>query len=215
VERSLDLDPQEFETRRLLSDVLLARKRVEDALTVLEELHAEGHAVVGELASMEKRAALVKLLRGEREDALGLFCRARAHGLGRAELGSGAQILADAALAEIAQGEEMYATGDLDEARRHFERAVELEPEILAGHNHLGVVCYRLGDDAAAIRHWGLVWEVALEEKLTLPEPVELHLAQAMLRAGEPEAAKAVLRESLQAFPNGAHAEAVRTSLRE
>lgn len=210
VELSLHHDPMEFETRRLLSDIFLGRKRVEDALVVLEELHAEGHPVVGELASMEKRAALVKLLRGEREDALDLFCSARSHGLGNSELGSGAQILADAALAEIAGGVEVYGAGDLDQARRRFERAVELEPEILAGHNHLGVVCFRLGDDEAAIRHWSRVWEVALGEELSLPEAVEVNLARAMVRAGEEEAALAVLEKSLAAFPQGPHVEAVR-----
>ena len=213
VESSLHHDPGEFETRRLLADVLLAQKRVEDALVVLEELHAEGHPIVGELATMEKRAALVKLVRGEREDALDLFCSARTHGLGEAELGSGAQILVEAALKEVAGGVEAYDRGELESARGRFERAVELDPDLLTGHNHLGVVCYRLGDDEAAIRHWQKVWDVALSEGIDLPEPVVVNLARAMVRAGESETAEALLRESLAASPEGPHAAAVRSFL--
>jgi len=213
VERSLHHDPSEFETRRLLSDVLLAQKRIEDALVVLEELHSEGHPVVDELGAMEKRAAFVKLVRGEREDALDLFCRARSHGLGDTALGSGAQILAEAAMKEIEAGIGAYDADELEQARGRFERAVELDPEQLSGHNHLGVVCYRLGDDEAAIRHWGKVCEAASAEGLVLPEPVEVNLARAMIRAGEDEAAEVLLRESLAESPEGRHAAAIRDFL--
>ena len=210
VERSLHHDPAEFEAKRLLGDVLLAEKRVLDALVVLEELHEEGHPVVGELATMEKRAALIQLVQGERDAALALFCRARSHGLGDAELGSGAQILAEAAMKEVAGGIKAYGEGELGDARARFERAVELDPELLAAQNHLGVVCYRLGDFDAAKLHWGKVWEVALAEGLELPEPVEVNLARAMLRMGELDEAEELLLKALEASPHGPHADAAR-----
>ena len=210
VERSLHHDSQEFETRRLLSDVLLAEKRILDALVVLEELYSEGYPVIGELATMEKRAALVVLLQGERERALDLFCQAREHGLGDAELGSGAQFLAEAAMESVSEGVNAYEEGDLDEARRHFERAVRLDPKLLAAQNHLAVVCFRLGDNACAKRHWGVVWETAQAEGLNLPEPVEVNLARAMARLGELKQAAEVLRASLEAQPHGPHADAAR-----
>jgi len=213
VERSLHHDPMEFETRRLLADVLLAEKRILDALVVLEELHGEAFPVVGELATMEKRAALVQLVRGERDAALELFCRARAHGLGDAELGSGAQILAEEAVKQVAEGVEAYGEGDMEVARARFVRAIELDPELLSAHNHLAVVCYRLGDDEAAKRHWGRVWEVAVAEDLQLPEPVEVNLARAMLRLGELDEAEELLIGALKASPEGPHAEAARQFL--
>ncbi|MCH2107273.1 MAG: tetratricopeptide repeat protein [Planctomycetes bacterium] len=210
VERSLHHDPQEFETRRLLSDVLLAEKRILDALVVLEELYAEGHSIIGELATMEKRAALVLLLQGEREDALDLFCKAREHGLGDDELGSGAQILAEAGMEALAAGVDAYEAGALDEARGRFERAVRLDPELLAAQNHLGVVCFRLGDNECAKRHWEVVWQAAVKEGLELPEPVEVNLARAMARLGELKQAEALLRASLEARPHGPHSDAAR-----
>jgi len=213
VERSLHHDPQEFETRRLLSDVLLAEKRILDALVVLEELYAEGHSIIGELATMEKRAALVLLLRGEREEALDLFCKAREHGLGDDELGSGAQILAEAAMEALAAGVDAYEAGEVDEARGRFERAVRLDPELLAAQNHLGVVCFRLGDNECAKRHWEVVWQAAVKEGLELPEPVEVNLARAMARLGELKQAEELLRASLEARPHGPHSDAARSFL--
>lgn len=213
VERSLHHDPNEFEAKRLLSDVLLAEKRILDALVVLEELHGEGRPVVGELATMEKRAALIKLVQGERDAALDLFCRARKHGLGDAELGSGAQILAEAAMHEVALGIKAYGEGELVAARARFERAVELDPELLAAQNHLGVVCFRLGDHEGAKRHWGKVWEVAVSEDLELPEPVEVNLARAMLRLGEFDQAEELLMKALEDSPHGPHADSAREFL--
>ena len=147
---------------------------------------------------MEKRAALINLVRGEREAALDFFCSARSHGLGDAELGSGAQILAEAAMQEVAGGIKAYDEGDLGAARARFERAVELDPELLAAQNHLGVVCYRLGDHEGAKRHWGKVWEVAVFEDLELPEAVEVNLARAMLRLGELDQAEELLMKALK-----------------
>jgi len=213
VERSLHYDPEEFEAKRLLGDVLLAEKRVLDALVVLEELHEEGHPVIGELATMEKRAALIQLVQGERDAALDLFIRARAHGLGDDELGSGAQILAEAAMEQVTAGVVSYEAGELEAARERFERAVELDPELLAAQNHLGVVCFRLGDNESAKRHWAVVWEAALAEGLELPEPVEVNLARAMLRLGELERAQELLEDALEASPHGPHAAATREFL--
>ena len=213
VELAYQYDPEEFETRRLLSDVLVAQKRIEDALLVMKELHADGYPVLGELASLEKRAAFVKLLSDEREAALDLFCMARSHGLSLEELGSGAQMLLDAAMNAVSEGVHAYESGELELARDRFERAVELDPELLIAHNHLGVVCYQLEDDGGAVSHWRKVWEVALEEGLELPEPVEINLARAMLRSGAAEAAREVLQESLKAAPRGLHAESVQRYL--
>lgn len=213
VESAYHYDPEEFETRRLLSDVLLAQKRVEDALVVMEGLHADGYPVLGELASMEKQAAFVKLLSNEREAALDLFSRARSHGLSWDDLGSGRQMLLDAALSALNEGVEAYEALDLERARARFERAVELDPGLLSAHNHLGVVCYQAEDDEAAIKHWGEVWRVALAEGLVLPEPVEINLARAYVRSGAVEDAKRVLKESLKASPKGPHSEGVQQHL--
>jgi tetratricopeptide (TPR) repeat protein len=213
VELAYHYDPDEFETRRLLSDVLLAQKRVEDALVVMEELHADGYPVLGELASMEKRAAFVKLLKDEREAALDLFSRARSHGLNQDELGSGAQMLMDAALSALNEGVEAYEALDFERACARFERAVELDPGLLSAHNHLGVVYYQAEDDEAAIEHWAEVWRVASAEGLILPEPVEINLARAYVRSGAVEDAKRILKESLEASPKGPHSVGVQRHL--
>ena len=198
-------DPEEFETRRLLSDVFIAQKQIEAALVVMEGLHADGYPVLGELASLEKQAAFVKLLRKDRESALDHFSRARSHGLNKGELGSGAQMLMDAAVSALNEGVEAYEALDLERARARFERADELDPGLLSAHNHLGVVCYQTGDDEAAIEHWSEVWRVASAEGLILPEPVEVNLARAYVRSGAVEDAKRVLKESLKASPSGPH----------
>ena len=213
VERAFHYDSEEFETRRLLSDVLVAQKRIEDALVVMQGLHADGYPVLGELASMEKQAAFVKLLSNEREAALDLFSQARSHGLSQENLGSGAQMLLDAALSALDEGVLAYEALDLELARARFERAVELDPGLLSAHNHLGVVCYQIEDDEAAIEHWGEVWRVASAEGLILPEPVEINLARAYVRNGDVEDAKRVLRESLAASPKGPHSAGVQRHL--
>jgi tetratricopeptide (TPR) repeat protein len=162
---------------------------------------------------MEKRAAFVKLLKNDREAAIDLFSRARSHGLNEDELGSGAQILMDAALSALNEGAEAYEALDLEHARARFERAVELDPGLLSAHNHLGVVCYQIEDDEAAIEHWSEVWRVALAESLILPEPVEINLARAYVRSGAVEDAKRVLKESLEASPKGPHSVSVQRHL--
>ena len=213
VEQAYQLDPEEFETRRLLSDVLLAQKRVEDALVVMEDLYADGYRVLGELATLEKQAAFVKLLRSEREEALDLFLRARSHGLSEAHLGSGAQMLLDAAALALEEGVKAYEGAEFERARERFERAVELDPGSLSARNHLGVVCYQAEDDEAAIQQWSEVWSLALAEGLNLPEPVEVNLARAYVRSGALGEAERVLRESLERSPKGPHSGLVQQHL--
>jgi Tfp pilus assembly protein PilF len=218
VRRSLELDAEDPDARLFLADVLAARRDFAGAVVLLEELCASGHGRPEELAMMYKRAALSALIQKQREQAIEYFRLARAKGLSAEALGSGANILEDAALKELRAGIEAYGASDppdIESARQHFERALELDDELLLVHHELARILLVAGDPLAAATHWRFVLERALDEDLVLPEPVHLLLARALHAALETPAAREVLEAYLEREPEGAWTAETRSLLAE
>lgn len=213
VRRSLEHDPEEVEARRLLSDVLAAQRRLEEALAVLEELAAEGHPVGAELSLMQKRAAMGALLRRDRPRALELFARARAGSLTEEDLGIGARLLAEAAVAEYERAQGLLAEGRAEEGTAALETAVFYEPDYLAARYHLGVLRFQAGDPAAAATHFARVVERAHLDGIELPDPAHISLHHALRAADRPADARAALELYLERTPTGRYAEATRALL--
>jgi len=213
VRASLAHDPLDVDARRFLGDCLASAGDFGGALLVLRELIAEGHPLSGELALMEKRAGFARLLAEDKAGAIDHFLSARAAGLSDADLSSAAEILMDAARARCDAGTEAYEARDFERAEAEFRAALDLWPDDLASKNHLALVRFRRDDPAEAARLWRVVLEVAAKERLELPEPVHVNLAQAELRRGEPAAARQVLEHYLRESPQGEWVGVTRTLL--
>lgn len=203
VQRSLELDPSETDTRLFFVDCLASVNEFVAAAAVLEELCEEGFGRQPELALMYKRAAMAELLEHRRDQALEYFRLAREAGLSPEELGSGAQILTDAAVEAMDNGIKAFEAGDLDTARLRFEHAVRLDDDLLVVHNHLAVVLFQQKEYLPAATHWRRVLDIAIAEGLPLPEPVHIFLAKALYAADQKSAAREVLEDYLAREPEG------------
>lgn len=211
--RSLEHDPEDVDARRLQVDVLAALLRLEEALAVLEDLAARDPLLDGELALMEKRAAMGALLRRDRPRALELFRRARDRGLDAEELGSGARLLAEAGVAEYERALELLGEERSAEAEEALARALRFAPDYLAARYHLGVLVYRRAEFDAAAEHFARVVRLAEAEDLELPDPAHVALFHALRQAGRGEEARAALEAYLARRPGGEYAAATRALL--
>ena len=211
--RSVEFAPNEDDAWRFLSEVLAATGDFEGAIDVLTGLGETGAEVVGELASLHKRAGMLALLDKDRPRAVDHFLAARRNGLGDDELGTGVNVLRDEALAEVRRAQESWDLGLVASARSSFERALELDPERIDARYLLGVLCFASEEYAHAARVWREVLDQAQDEELALPDPVHLNLAHALWRAGDRDAAREVLDRYLAEQPSGEHAAATRELL--
>lgn len=210
---SLANDPTDVDARRFLGDCLAASGEYGEALVGLRALIADGQPFESELALLEKRAGFARLLAGDKAGAIDHFLSARAAGLSDEELSSAAEILAEAATARTDAGVTAFESGDLERAEAEFRAALDLWPDEIAARNHLALVRFRRDDPAEAARLWRGVLELAAREKLELPEPVHVNLAQAELRRGESAAARKVLDDYMRASPQGEWVGVTRTLL--
>jgi len=200
---SLVHDPEDVDARRFLGDCLAASGEYDEALLGLRALIAEGRPLESELALLEKRAGFARLLAGDKAGAIDHFLSARAAGLSDEELSSAGEILFEAARARTEAGVAAFEMDELERAEAEFRAALDLWPDEIAARNHLGLVRFRRDDPAEAARLWRGVLELAARERLELPEPVHVNLAQAELRRGESAAARKVLADYLLATPEG------------
>jgi tetratricopeptide (TPR) repeat protein len=213
VRESLVHDSLDLDARRFLGDCLAASGDFVGAIAVLRELVHEGQPLQGELASMEKRAGFARLLEGDKAGAIEHFRSARAAGLSDAELASAADILMQAARVRCDAGMAAYQAHELERAEVEFRAALDLWPDDLAAKNALALVRFRRDDPTEAARLWRVVLEIAQRERIELPEPVHVNLAQAEIRRGETAAARKVLTDYLSAAPEGEWVGVTRTLL--
>ena len=199
---SAELDPQDVDGQRFLSECLAAAGLHDEARGVLDGLAARGIAIGAEIALLEKRAGFDALLRGKQHTALDHFAAARRAGLDDEALGSAAQLLREAASDEVTAGVEAFTQGDLVVASERFERALRWDPEQLAAMNHLAVCRMKQAQPQRAADLWRRVLEIAGAERLELPEPVHVNLARALAETGDVEGAKLVLLEHLDRNPS-------------
>ena len=199
-------DPAEPELRALLGDAQAASGELDAAIATYAELHAEGRAVQPALESLLLKGATAALVARDRPLALQRWLRARELGVSEEDLGFGATALRDEARREIERGIAAYAEDDLQRAGEAFRRALEYEPDSLAGHNHLAVVLFRQAEFDAAAQAWRWVLETSLARSIELPEPVHLNLARALRNAGRVTDAREPLEAYLLREPEGAWA---------
>jgi tetratricopeptide (TPR) repeat protein len=213
VTESLSHDPGDLDARLFLVDALATNGDFPRAVRVLEELCAEGHDRRSELALMYKRAAMGELILGHRDLALEYFVDAREAGLTEDELGSGAEMLRTRAEELMREGVEAFGGEDLEAAAATFEEALRHDPTLLVARAQLAVTLYRDGKPLPAATQWRRVLDEARAADLELPDPVHLHLARALVDAGEPAAARQVLEQELELAPAGRWAEETRALL--
>lgn len=215
--RSLEHDPKDVDARRFLADALLGNRDVAGAVDVLQALVDDGQPLESELALQCKRAAMMELIQRRHERALEYFLRARTLGLSDEELGTGVTILREAAAQAVEEGVAAYTAEpqDLAHARERFERALVLDPDSLAAHNHLGVVLFRQGEYEGAVEQWRWVLEVAQKEGLDLPQPVHVNLAKALVHCGKPDEARAAVQAYLDREPQGQWVDVSREALEQ
>ena len=87
------------------------------------------------------------------------------------------------------------------------------EAGTLLARAQLATTFYRQGSFLPAATQWRRVLEEARAAELELPEPVHLHLARALVEAGEPAAARQVLEDELERAPEGRWVEETRVAL--
>lgn len=212
---SLESDPHDVDARLFFADALAANGEFPTAVTILEELEAEGQERGSELALMYKRAAMAELVLRQRDRAIEYFRLARQAGLTDEELGTGADILRDAAELAMQEGVKAFEKDDLETAQIRFEHALRLDDDLLVVHSQLAVVFFRQKKYLPAATHWRRVLDVAIEDELELPEPVHIFLAKALYAADEKLAAKAALEAYLEREPEGAWHEQTQALLGE
>ena len=210
---SVGFDPEETDAQRFLAECLAASGDFDGALRTLRALLAKGEPLAAELALMEKRAGVACLLCKERPAALEHFLAARAGGLSDLELATGARLLAEESQTHLDLGVRAYQAGEIETAEREFRAALVYDADSIAAQNHLAVALFRRGVNAEAIPLWTRVLETAEREKLDLPEPVHLNLAEAQLRNGDAGAARRTLEQYLERAPEGRWAELTRAAL--
>lgn len=210
---SVGFDPQDTDAQRFLSECLAAAGDFDGALATLRALIARGEPLGAELASMHKRAGVACLLRKERPAALEHFLAARAGGLGDLELATGARLLAEESQQHLDSGVKAYQAGHVEEAESEFRAALVYDADSIAARNHLAVALFRRCAYAEAIPLWTRVLETAERERLELPEPVHLNLAEAQQRGGDREASRRTLLHYLEREPQGRWAEITRAAL--
>ena len=110
-------------------------------------------------------------------------------------------------------GVEAFGDERLEEAAGAFEEALRYDPTLLVARAQLAVTLYRQEQFLPAATQWRRVLEQAREGGLELPEPIHLHLARALVEAGEPAAGRQVLEEELARAPEGRWAEETRALL--
>ncbi|HJO27364.1 MAG TPA: hypothetical protein QF730_08985 [Planctomycetota bacterium] len=200
---AVERDPQEVPARRLVADALAALGQFGESIGILESLARAGEPLEAEAGAMCKRAALAAILRGQREDALALFRRARDWGLSEEALGTGAHMLRDEAGRLMEAGVEAYRDAHHGQALALFREALEFDPESLAVQNHLAVALLRSGEAEQAADIWTGVVERAYEMDVDLPEPAHINLAATWVRLGRPASARTTLAEYLDRRPRG------------
>jgi tetratricopeptide (TPR) repeat protein len=200
---AVELDPDDVDARRLLSEVLVLNGDFEGGVAEIRGLVARGEPLTSELALLEKKAGVAALLERDRSRAVQHFATARKLGLTDAELSTGARILDEEAAAKVAKGVEAYKAGDLAAAKAEFLGALKLDPDRIEAKNSLAVVLFKEADYAGASELWRAVLETARKESLVLPEPVHVNLAQALRLGGDPAGARAVLEGYLAREPEG------------
>jgi predicted Zn-dependent protease len=203
VRTSLGYDPRDPDARRLLSDVQAGLGDHEAALAELQALEKDGEPLGAEVALAEKRAGFAALLAKDRARALDHFRRARARGLSDEALSSAAAMLAEEAALRVEQGVRRFRAGELERAEESFRAALSFDPKNLAAQNHLAVARLRAGDAQEAAALWRAVLDAARAERIELPEPVHVNLAQAELLLGREAQARALLERYLSEEPEG------------
>lgn len=211
----LELRPGLEEARLVQADARASMGELAAAVEIYEALLADGADVRDSLALMSQRAATAALVQGERERAVALHLRARELGLSEDDLGFGRTLLAEEGVRAMRAGVAAHEEGELRASATRFERALELDPELLAARNHLAVVRFKLREYSEAVRHWTRVLETARAEGLELPEPVHLNLARALVLNERVDEARELLQREILRDPAGEHANAARALLDE
>jgi tetratricopeptide (TPR) repeat protein len=125
------------------------------------------------------------------------------HGGARVELAS----------IEVHAGFERLTASDVQGAIEHLEAALALDPRSMEAHHFLGQAYFDDGDAQRAAQEWQWVVDTARLDKLELPEPVHLKLAQAQALDGDFEASRATLDAYLRFEPTGAYVDLTRLVL--
>lgn len=206
-------DPEDVDVARFLTEALALAGDFDGAIAETQRLVARGLPLGGELALLHKKAGMAALLARERERAIDHFALARKLGLTDMELGTGARILAEETRARVKRAVEAYQQDDLRASEASFRRALELDPDRIEAHNHLGVVLFKQGEYAGAAECWGIVCAKAEKEGIVLPEPVHVNLAKAQALAGDVPGARATLELYLVHHPDGEWGEETRAAL--
>ncbi|MCZ6597131.1 MAG: tetratricopeptide repeat protein [Planctomycetota bacterium] len=195
--------PDDLDVLELEADARASLLDFDRAIELYGRLEAAGRATGDTRALLHKSAGTAELLVGNRAQAVEHFRRARELGMDEAGLGFGATLLSEEVGRRVEAGIAAYEAGDLPAARAAFEGALELDAKNHEARNHLGVVCFRAEDYAAAAACWREVLDAAAAGAVDLPEPVHINLSRALDLAGKKSAALAVLDAYLEREPEG------------
>ncbi len=102
----------------------------------------------------------------------------------------------DNAKAELNLGEAVYELGRTTEAIGHFERALQIEPNLAIVHGSLGAALLRMGQTNAALTHLQKSLEIDQQQA-----SVHSSLGVALLEMGRPEESLAHLQTALRIDP--------------
>ena len=209
IDKSLEYDPADLDSRRLRAELLVAAGEWGKALEVYEELLGEGLPLEGEAADLYKRAGFwAHINRIDEELALRYLRRALELGLPREALGETERtFLADRATDRAAEAAQALADEDFALCQERLDEALLLDPSspmarYLSG--KLYIARAGEGEFEKAAQVWQKLIDDTRLDGVELPVPVHLELARhQVLGLGDLAAAKETLESYLLLEPDG------------
>lgn len=103
----------------------------------------------------------------------------------------------DNVIAEVNLGEAIFKQGRTDEAIGHFQKALQIEPNLATAHASLGAALFRKGQWNDALAHLRRALEIDPKQA-----PAHSSLGAALLEMGRPDESLAHLRKALEIDPD-------------
>jgi len=203
---ALALEPDLATAEELLGSALVSIDDFVGGLAALERAQDMGLDVGRELADVHMRAAMAARLLSMDDVAIEHYLAARELGLSEEELGSGSDLLYELARAEYEAATTAMLADKFVDASKHFARSIELGPEgplALEARDGLAGARFRLEDYPGAALAWS---EVQLAERAAgdgAASRTHMNMARARVLSGNYQAARELLEQYLELYPEG------------